>query len=131
MEEKSLEQIKQELGEIDFKKLITRIWVILWLILAILLVMKFCFGIWYPIAVNNNNFIAICNFIDNNTILKCLVGGMFYILNINVWYLSSTRQKKYSKGIYFAVINIMANSTTFSAGYNPFYGPVPPLTPNI
>ena len=23
------------------------------------------------------------------------------------------------------------NSTTFSAGYNPFYGPVPPLTPNI
>lgn len=49
---------------VDLKQLVFRLWISLWIVLFILLIMKYCFGVWYPIVVDNEIFIKICNFID-------------------------------------------------------------------
>ena len=65
----------------DAPKLIRRIWILLWVILIILLVMKFCFGIWYPIVVKNETFVNMCMFIDDNPLLTAIIMGIFYVFS--------------------------------------------------
>ena len=80
---------------LDVPKLIRRIWITLWLILIILLIMKFCFGIWYPIISNNEAFNNICNFIDNRRWLYAIISSILYILNLNFLSLTNMGQRKF------------------------------------
>ena len=67
--------MKQFINKIlDVPKLILRLWIILWLCLVILLVMKFCFGIWYPIVSNNEIFNNICKYTDEHKIIYIIIG---------------------------------------------------------
>lgn len=92
---------------LDVPKLIFRLWIILWLCLIILLIMKFCFGIWYPIVVKNESFMNICNFIDENKWLSLIVMGIFYVLNINIITLLCTNKKKYDNWLMLIIANII------------------------
>ncbi len=101
---------------LDMPKLIRTIWFILWIILIILLVMKFCFGIWYPIIIKNNDFININNYIKT-TWLKYVVSGIFYFFSLNILYLTSCIKFKYSKW-YEIIINNIIISIGFYLKHN-------------
>lgn len=82
---------------VNLPKLIKRLWIILWLSLFILVAMKLCFNIWYPIIVENAFIINICNFIDDNKIIKIILYLVFYILNGFLILLIYTKQKRINK----------------------------------
>lgn len=89
---------------LDLPKLIRTIWFILWIILIILLVMKFCFGIWYPIIVKNENLIKFNNFICSSWV-RYIILVLFYLISGNILYLTSSIKRKYSNILEFIVIN--------------------------
>lgn len=91
---------------LNVPKLIRRIWLVLWILLAILLVMKFCFGIWYPIVIENENVIKFNDFVCNSWI-RYLILSVFYIINLNVLYLTSCNKIKYSKWYELLIINVL------------------------
>lgn len=90
---------------LDIPKLIRRIFIILWISLIILLIMKFCFNIWYQIVIKNKTLININNFISSNW-LKYIVLGVFYLLNGNFAYLSGCQKTKYNNILETIIINI-------------------------
>lgn len=92
---------------VNLPKLIKRLWIILWLSLFILVAMKLCFNVWYPIIVENDFIINICNFIDDNKIIKILLYLVFYILNCNIIFLTSTIQKKYNNKLLAIILNVI------------------------
>ena len=92
---------------LDTKKFIFRLWIVLWLCLLILLVLKFCFGIWYPIVSNNETFNNICKFIDERLWLYQIISFILYFTSFNIVYLTCTSKKKYSKVIEFILINLL------------------------
>lgn len=92
---------------LDVPKLIRRLWVILWIVEILLIVMKFCFNIWYPIIIENEKIVVICDFIDSSPILSSSIMLLFYLLNENIQYLTSTQRIKYSKKKYLIIFNII------------------------
>ena len=78
-------------------KLVIRTWICLWLILFMLLIMKYCFGQSFPIVCENENFIKICQYIDNNIILDTLVMLFFYLLSSCILFLIGIRKIKFTK----------------------------------
>lgn len=103
-----MEKIKKLIDKIlDVPKLIVTLWIILWLVLFILVAFKFCFNIWYPIVIENETFIAICNFIDSKLILRYAIYVLFYILNLNLVVLTSIRRYKYYNVWQFIIFNIL------------------------
>ena len=90
---------------VDLPKLVRRVWLILWAILGILLIMKYCFNIWYPIIVNNDILIEIGVFLDNTHILSIpglsivlkvanMIAEIFYCFNVIIAYLICLKKKK-------------------------------------
>lgn len=92
---------------LDTKKLIFRLWIVLWLCLLILLVLKFCFGIWYPIVVENENFTKVCNFIDSQWIIGKIVRMICFVFSSNLLFLSLIMRRKYSKWYYCLILNTL------------------------
>lgn len=75
---------KQKVNEfVNLRKLVHRIYIILWVVLAICLILKFAFNWWFPIVVKNETFINICDFFDKNEIAKYILMGIFYVLSYN------------------------------------------------
>lgn len=84
---------------VDLKQLVFRLWISLWIVLFILLIMKYCFGVWYPIVVDNEIFIKICDFINENKIVSLIITGIFYLLSANLICLTSMGKKTYHNKI--------------------------------
>lgn len=91
---------------VDLKKFVWRIWLSLWLILIILTVAKLVFNIWFPIVIENQNFIKLVNYFENNAVLKVIIMFVFYIINANIFYLTASVKKKYASLIEFICIQI-------------------------
>ncbi len=91
---------------LDTKKLIFRLWIVLWLCLLILLVLKFCFGIWYPIVSNNEILLRFNDFVCNSWI-KYLALSIFYVLSMNLLYFISSTKKKYNNIIEAIIFNVL------------------------
>ena len=106
---------------LDVPKLIIRLWIILWLCLIILLIMKFCFGIWYPIVVENKILLNISDYIDNSW-LKYLILSIFYVFNINLVYLTACRKVKYDHILEILLINLLIALTFIVKMYNNYLG---------
>lgn len=79
---------------LDVPKLIRRVWILLWLMLIILLVMKFCFGIWYPIVIENEHLLNF-NEIIGKSWARYIILAIFYIFSGNLLYFISCTKKKY------------------------------------
>lgn len=92
---------------IDIPKLIITIWLLLWVILFMLVAFKFCFNIWYPIVVENEKFISVCNFIDNVPIIRHLILFVLYSFSANVIFLTSINRIKHHKKWHFILLNIL------------------------
>lgn len=91
---------------VDVRKLVFRLWVSMWIVLGILLAMKYLFNIWYPIVADNNFYISVCNFFDNNIIAKNIVLTLMYMINANLFILISLKKKKLGLKL-FAIFNLM------------------------
>lgn len=91
---------------LDTKKLIFRLWIVLWLCLLILLVLKFCFGIWYPIIIENEQLLYFNEFICNSWI-KYIILSLFYFASVNIMYLTCCIKKKYDKILEAIIINVL------------------------
>lgn len=107
---------------VDVPKLVRTIWLILWLTLFIFVIAKLCFNIWYPIVVENEIFINVCNFIDNNIILKYGIMFVFYIINLNFIFLTSTRKKKYKNVKCLLIVNLFYITSFLFKYLNNFIG---------
>lgn len=92
---------------LNVPKLILRLWIILWVCLAILLVLKFCFGMWYPIVIENEWFLKLNDLIKISWI-KYLILSIFYLINANLLYLISCTKKKYINITEFTIINTLS-----------------------
>lgn len=92
---------------VNLPKLIKRLWIILLASLFILVAMKLCFNTWYPIIVENDFIINICNFIDDNKIIKYIIAIILYLFNVNIIILISTIQKRYINKLIFIIINLI------------------------
>lgn len=106
---------------LDVPKLIIRIWIILWICLIILLVMKFCFGIWYPIVIKNQILLDMSNYIDNSWI-KYLILSSFYLLSSNLIYLIACRKYKYNTVYEILFINTIIVVTFIVKCFNNYLG---------
>ena len=107
---------------VDVPKLVHRIWLILWITLAIFVVAKLCFNMWYPIVIENENIIKICSYIDNNELVKYIIMLMFYLLNANIIFLTFIRKLKFPNKIFMILFNIANIIGYFVKGINNVYG---------
>ena len=92
---------------VDLPKLVKTTWIILWITLLMFLGLKLCFNIWYPIVVRSQTFIYVCDFIDNNLWLQFIIGLISYLFNINIWFLTVIKSKKYDNLKNFIILNIL------------------------
>lgn len=92
---------------LDTRELIKRVWVILWIILFILDILKFSFGIWYPIIVENKNLLQFFNFIDNHKILKTVFNFLLYTINLNITFLILIIHNNFRNKLLFLGFNVI------------------------
>ena len=107
---------------VDIPKLVIRFWIVLWLTLFIFVIAKLCFNVWYPIVVENQFIIKVCDYIDNNKILNYIILLFLYLLNANIIFLTMIKRKKFSKIIYFIVFNILQVGSYIAKYYYNFLG---------
>lgn len=112
---------------LDVPKLIRTIWLMLWIILIILLVLKFCFNQWYPIIVENEWFKRLCDYIDNNRWLYYTIALILYIVSINIISLTCMNKKKYDNEIWLIIINVLIIGNFFIKYFNATLGNVTEL----
>lgn len=87
-----------------YKVLITSCWVLLALCFAI----KILGGNWFEIAVSNETFINVCNYIDSKIWLKYFITTIFYSISSYIIYLAITKQK-IGKDKYILIILLPAS----------------------
>ena len=92
---------------LDVPKLILTIWIMLWAMLIILLVMKFCFGMWYPIVVENESFMNVCNFVDENKWLYLIIMGILYEINTIFMFFICCNYRKFPNIISIVIILVI------------------------
>lgn len=107
---------------LDVPKLIRRIWLLLWVLLAILLVMKFCFGMWYPVVSNNEIFNSVCKFIDENLWSYKIMCFILYVFNCNILALTCLNKKKYTSIKMTILLNILFCIMSIIKIYNSLIG---------
>lgn len=89
---------------VDLPKLVKRVWILLWVLLGILLIMKFCFGMWYPIVIENEWFLKLNDFLCY-PIPKYIVLALFYFISVNIIYLTCRIKKTYDNIQEFIIVN--------------------------
>lgn len=90
---------------VNMPKLIKTIWFLLWAILIGLVVLKLTFNKWYPIIMEENTFVKICNFIDKHNVLKFGANFILFILTSNIIFLTFIGKWKYKNLINTLIIN--------------------------
>lgn len=92
---------------VNIPKLVRTVWFLLWAILLGLSVIKLLFNQWYPIIVEDTWFIKMCNFIDSNVVLKYGIALLFYLLSVNIIFLTSIKRMWYKRPLDLIIINII------------------------
>lgn len=107
---------------VDIPKLVRRLWIILWITLFIFVIAKLCFNLWYPIVIENENFIKFGNFIDNNAYLKYIIYALLYLLNGNILFLTYTKKMKHTHILSLIIINFSTIAFYFIKNFNNLIG---------
>lgn len=93
---------------VNVSRLVKRIYIVLWLILIFFFILKLCFGMWYPIVVENDKLMAISEWIDMTPIARYGIYYLLYQFNfIMVYYIISMRYTNLSKK-QFVIISSLA-----------------------
>jgi len=78
-------------------KILRNILIIMWSCLAVYLVIKLLGGNWFEIACQNERFISVCEFLDNNFVPRYLVSLITSLILYSFLYLAILRQWKFTK----------------------------------
>ena len=97
---------------VNLPKLTHRVFILLWIILGFALILKFCFNWLFPIAVESEAFIKLCDFIEKHIYIDYAMMYVFYMLNCNVVFLINSVKKKYKNILELILMNLL-----FTLGY--------------
>ena len=89
---------------LDTTKIIKRIIIVSWVALGICFLIKLLGGNIFEIVCNNQRFIAICNFADNNFLAKCIMGAISTFISLYFFLLAICSKFKYEKWELIVVI---------------------------
>ncbi len=81
-------------------KLAIKLFIIVWIVLAVHIVLKLTFNYWQPYVIPNETLGAISDFIDSHRLLKDTIDGILYFINgllmilcsIKCWWFKSKKQ---------------------------------------
>lgn len=62
-------------------KLAIKLFIIVWVVLAVHIALKLTFNYWQPYIIPNEQLQAISDFIDANSIIKIIIDSIFYVVN--------------------------------------------------
>lgn len=103
----------------DKFKLSLKLFIVVWIVLAIHIALKLTFNYWQPYVIPNDKLQAISNFIDSNRWIEIILNGILYIFNgilmllcsIRVWWFKTKKQALISTGIIILcfIFNIIFN----------------------
>lgn len=62
-------------------KLAIKLFIIVWIVLAVHIALKLTFNYWQPYVISNDRLQVISDFIDANSIIKTILNGLLYIFN--------------------------------------------------
>lgn len=85
-----------------------------WSLLLVCLVVKLFGGNWFDICSENSRFIALCEFIDNNMILKIIVNCIMSLILTSLSTLAIMKQVKYTKLQCWLFIPLILSSSIIS-----------------
>lgn len=111
---------------VNIRKLFLTLFILLWVILFALTAVKLLFNFWYPIVISNGPFMTFCNFIDRHEPIKFIIGMMFYLLSLNILYLTCSTKFKYNSILEGVLINLLL-MFSYSIKYFSWIGIIPEL----
>lgn len=88
-------------------KLIKRLIILAWISLLICWVIKIFGGNYFQIMVDNQRFISLCNFIEENAVLNYSIYLSIFLLNRIIIGLTIIRQKSFTKKQWFVIIPVL------------------------
>ena len=74
------------------KRLALKLFVLVWIFLALQIVLKVTFNYWQPYVIPTPQLQVISDFIDNNRWVEILCNGILYIINATLVILCSIQQ---------------------------------------
>lgn len=89
-------------------RLATKLFIIVWIVLAIHIGLKLTFNYWQPYVIPNDRLQAISDFIDNNSIIKIILDKILYIINVVFMILAGIQEWKFNKKYPIIIILICA-----------------------
>ena len=78
-------------------KLTIKLFIAVWIILALNILLKITFNYWQPYIIPNNTLQIISNFIDNNIIVKMILNKFFWMIGTSFMILASIQEWKFNK----------------------------------
>lgn len=90
-----------------------------WVVLIACMLVKLFGGNWFEIVCNNKNFIAICNYVDNNMWLKMILACIFQLIS-GYFILSIIFKTKYLKIKYIIIFMPLLIIRSILSWYIPF-----------
>ena len=78
-------------------KLATKLFIAVWIVLALHITLKLTFNYWQPYVIPNDTLQIISNFIDNNTIVKMILNKFFWMIGTSFMILASIQEWKFNK----------------------------------
>jgi hypothetical protein len=89
-------------------KLAIKLFIIVWVVLAVHIALKLTFNYWQPYVISNDKLQAISDFIDSHSIIKIISDKIFYIINVVFMILAGIQEWKFKKKYPIIIILICA-----------------------
>ena len=99
------------------KRLVLKLFILVWVFLALQILLKVTFNYWQPYVIPTPQLEAISQFIDNNRWLEILCNGILYVINAILMILASIQQwwfkKKWQMILTFSIVISVYTLTKF------------------
>ena len=81
----------------DKKRLVIKLFIALWIVLALHILLKLTFNYWQPYVIPNDTLQKYSDFIDKNIILKFIINKGFWIIGTYFMILAGIQEWKFKK----------------------------------
>ena len=81
----------------DKSRLVKKLFIMVWCVLALHLILKLTFNYWQPYVIPTKQLQVISDFVDNNRWVEAIIDKSFYIFNVCVMVLTGIRKWKFEK----------------------------------
>jgi hypothetical protein len=88
----------------DKLKLVKHMIIISWVCLVFVMLLKVLFGVNFNVVVSNETFVSVCNFIDDNNLVKTLLYLVSSFLTLSMFSLAILQKFKFTKSQLLMII---------------------------